>query len=96
MAIIDNIEKLNKKPDHIKRRILLASVFVLMFIVVSVWVSTLRITLGKESPKDSQVSSPLSVFFGIIKGGVDAGVSGVMDSVNKLKQDKNYEPKQGE
>ena len=94
MSFIDNIEKLHKKPDHIKRRILLASVFVLMFIVVSVWVSTLRITLGKEGPKNSQVSSPLSVFFGIIKGGVDAGVNGVMGSVNKLKQ--NYEPKQGE
>ena len=49
---------------------------------------------GAGRPKDSQVSSPLSVFFGIIKGGVDAGVSGVIDSVNKLKQD--YEPKQGE
>jgi len=94
MPLIDNIEKLHKKPDHIKRRILLASVFVLMFIVVSVWVSTLRITLSKESPKDSQVSSPLSVFFGIIKSGVDIGVNGVVDSVNKLKQ--NYEPKQGE
>ena len=94
MPLIDNIEKLHKKPDHIKRRILLASVFVIMFIVVSVWVSTLRITLGKEGPKNSQVSSPLSVFFGIIKGGVDAGVNGVMGSVNKLKQ--NYEPKQGE
>ena len=94
MSLIDNIEKLHKKPDHIKRRILLVSVFVLMFIVVSVWVSTLRITLGKESPKDSQVSSPLSVFLGTIKDGVDVGISGVVDSVNKLKQD--YEPKQGE
>ena len=94
MAIIDNIEKLHKKPDHIKRRILLASVFVIMFVVVSVWVSTLRMTLGREDKKDSQVSSPLSVFFGIVKGGVDASISGVMGSVNKLKQD--YEPKQRE
>ena len=68
MPFIDNIEKLHKKPDHIKRRILLASVFVLMFVVVSVWVSTLRITMGRESKKDSQVSSPFSVFFGIVKG----------------------------
>ena len=57
-----------------------------MFIIVSVWVSTLRITLGEKSPKDSQVSSPLSVFFGIIKGGVDAGVNGTMNSINKLKK----------
>ena len=68
MAIIDNIEKLHKKPDHIKRRILLASVFVIMFIVVSVWVSTLRMTLGRESQKDNQVSSPLSVFLALSRG----------------------------
>ena len=65
-----------------------------MFVVVSVWVSTLRITMGRESKKDSQVSSPFSVFFGIVKGGIDAGINGVVGSVNKLKQD--YEPKQGE
>ena len=94
MSLIDNIEKLHKKPDHIKRRILLVSVFVLMFIIVSVWVSTLRISSGKESPKDSRISSPLSVFLGTVKDGVDVGISGVVDSVNKLKQD--YEPKQGE
>ena len=68
MAIIDNIEKLHKKPDHIKRRILLVSVFVLMFVVVSVWVSTLRITMGRESKKDSQVSSPFSVFSVLLRG----------------------------
>ena len=94
MSFIDNIEKLHKKPDHIKRRILLASVFVLMFIIVSVWVSTLKVTMGREGQKDSQVSSPLSVFFGIIKGGVDASVSGVVNSISKLKQ--NNEPQQGE
>ena len=54
MAIIDNIEKLHKKPDHIKRRILLASVFVIMFVVVSVWVSTLRMTLGREDKKTAK------------------------------------------
>ena len=85
MPFIDNIEKLHKKPDHIKRRILLASVFIIMFIVVSVWVSTLRIALGEKTQKDSQVSSPLSVFFSIVKGGVDASVNGVVNSVNKLK-----------
>ena len=70
MSFIDNLEKLHKKPDHIKRRILLASVFVLMFIVVSVWVSTLRMTLGREDQKGSQVSSPLSVFLALLREGL--------------------------
>lgn len=87
MSFIDNIEKLHKKPDYIKRRILFIGVFVVMFIVVSVWVSTLRVTLGDKSEKENNVSSPLSVFFGIIKGSVDAGVDGVRNSIGKIKQD---------
>lgn len=93
MAIIDNIEKLHKKPDHVKRLILFVSIFVVMFVVVFVWVSTLKTTLERENEKDSQVSSPFSVFFGIIKEGVDASVSGVTGSINKLKQN---EPKREE
>ena len=91
MSFIDNIEKLHKKPDHIKRRILFIGVFVIMFIIVSVWVSTLRVTLGVEIKQESQVSSPLSVFFGIIKGSLDVGVSGIKDSVGRLKQDYGSE-----
>jgi len=91
MSFVDNIEKLHKKPDHIKRRILFIGVFVIMFIIVSVWVSTLRITLGGEKKQENQVSSPLSVFFGIIKGAVDVGVNGVTDSIGKIKQDYGTE-----
>jgi len=94
MSFVDNIEKLHKKPDHIKRRILFIGVFVMMFVIVSVWVSTLRVTLGGENKKKNQVPSPLSVFFGIIKEGVDAGVNGMMGSVGKIKQD--YGAKKGE
>lgn len=94
MSFIDNIEKLHKKPDHIKRRILFIGVFVMMFVIVSVWVSTLRMTFGGEKKKESQVSSPLAVFFGIIKEGVDAGVNGVADSIGKIKQD--YGARKGE
>ena len=75
MAIIDNIEKLHKKPDHIKRRILLVSVFVIMFVVVSVWVSTLRMTLGREDQKRQPSFLASFRFFGIVKGGVDASVN---------------------
>ena len=72
MAIIDNIEKLHKKPDHIKRRILLASVFVIMFIVVSVWVSTLRMTAGAGKPERQSSFFASFRFFWHCQGGVDA------------------------
>ena len=67
MAIIDNIEKLHKKPDHIKRRILLASVFVVMFIIVSVWVSTLRITLGEKAKKTAKFPRPFPFFSALLR-----------------------------
>lgn len=94
MSFINNIEKLHKKPDRVKRMVLFTSIFVIMFIVIVVWISTLKATLGQENNKDNQVSSPLSVFFGIIKGGVDVSINRVTGSINKLKQDD--ESKQGE
>lgn len=87
MSFVDNIDKLHKKPDHIKRRILFIGVFVMMFIVVSVWISTLRVTLGDENKKENNISSPLSVFFGIIKESVSVGVKGIKDSIGNIKQD---------
>lgn len=95
MPIIDNIEKLHKKPDSVKRLILFAIVFIAMFIIVFVWISTLKVASGeREGKKDSQISSPISVFFGIVKESVNASVDGVANSIGKLKQD--YEPNQGE
>lgn len=85
MSFVDNIEKLHKKPDHIKRRILFIGVFVMMFVIVSVWISTLKVTLGDKNKKENNISSPLSVFFGIIKDSVNVGVKGIKDSVGGIK-----------
>ncbi|RJQ30741.1 hypothetical protein C4572_03670 [Candidatus Parcubacteria bacterium] len=85
MSLIDKIENLQKKPEHIKRRVLFASLFVIMFLVVTVWVSTLKISLG-SSEEESQVASPISTFFGIVTGSVDVAVSGIKDSFGKIKE----------
>lgn len=85
MSFVDNIEKLHKKPDHIKRRILFVGVFVMMFVIVFVWVSTLKVTLGDNNKKENNISSPLSVFFGIIRDSASAGIKGIKDSVGGIK-----------
>lgn len=89
MSLLNKLETIQKKPERIKRRILFVSLFVLMFIVTAVWVSTLKVTLGNGGGvKEAAISSPFSVFKDIIGDSVSIGFSGVKNSFNKLKQ--NY------
>lgn len=91
MAFIDKIENIQRKPDHIKRWILFAGVFVIMFIVVSVWVSTLKVTLGDNNGGENEnaVGSPLRVFSDIIKDGVSAGVEAIYNSPSRFSKQNN-------
>lgn len=90
MAFIDKIENIQRKPDHIKRWILFAGVFVIMFIIVFIWVSTLKVTLGgNEGEKKNVVGSPLSIFGDIIKDGVGAGVEAVYNSPSRSSKQNN-------
>lgn len=89
MILLNKLETIQKKPERIKRRILFVSLFMLMFIITGVWVSTLKITLGKgENAKEASISSPFSVFKDIVGDSVEMGIGGVKDSLSKLKQ--NY------
>lgn len=87
MSLLDKIEKLHKKPDHIKRRILFASLFIVMFTIVAAWVSTLRITLRHNDDnkgKDNQ-ASPIFLFGSIIKDSIVVGAESLGSSINGLK-----------
>lgn len=93
MAFIDKIENIQRKPDHIKRWILFAGVFVIMFIIVSVWVSTLKVTLGdnNDGEKKNAIGSPLRVFGDIIKDGIGAGVEAIYNSPSESEQNNGTE-----
>jgi len=96
MSLLNKLETIQKKPERIKRRILFFSLFMLMFIITAVWVSTLKVTLGskEDSAKKTSISSPFSVFKDIIGDSVGMGVDGVKDSLGKLKQ--SYGESQGQ
>lgn len=92
MAFIDKIENIQRKPDHIKRWILFAGVFVIMFVIVSIWVSTLKVTLGENGGEKKNIAgSPLSIFGDIIKDGVGAGVEAIYNPPTKSKQNNGTE-----
>lgn len=86
MSFLDKIEEMQKKPDHIKRRVVFAGVFIIMFLVIAAWVSTLKIKLGNEQGKTT-LSSPFSVFKNIISETVEEGLSGLNNMNGRSVQD---------
>lgn len=79
MAIIDKIESVQKKPENIKRRILLVSLAVIMFFIVAIWALTFNVKIEKISKKNDNASmtSPIGVFKGIFKDSLEIGAEGV-------------------
>ena len=81
MSLIETIENVHKKPEYLRRRVLYVSMFVIMFIVIAVWASTLRITLG-ETKGEEVAASPFTVFkdmakesYGMLEGAFEQGFS---------------------
>ena len=61
--MLDYIEKLQKKPEHTRRRIAYITTAVLMVFIVAIWVSTLNVRFSEVSNTaeiDSK-HSPVSV-----------------------------------
>jgi hypothetical protein len=49
MAFIDFIQKIQKKPRYVRIQILWLSVFVLMFLIVSSWVISLKYAISSDN-----------------------------------------------
>jgi len=81
MSLIETIENVHKKPEYLRRRILYVSMFVVMFIIIAVWTSTLRVTFA-ETKGDEVAASPFTVFkemvsesYGMLEGAFEQGFS---------------------
>jgi len=62
--MLNYIEKLQKKPEHVRRSALHAIVLVIMGIIVLVWISTLTIRFSNtetEPTSTQSTASPISV-----------------------------------
>jgi len=59
--VFSNIEKFQKKPEHIKRRIVLVVTLVLFLAIIAIWLSVGNIEHPKQK-HENQIKSALSPF----------------------------------
>ena len=73
MSFLNKIEDLQRKPEAVRRKVLFVSLAVIMFVVISIWVSTLKITLGANlnAEKAQSVYTPFGAVADVFKGGID-------------------------
>ncbi len=82
--MLNYIEKLQKKPEHIRRRILYIVVIIFMFIIITIWESTfsLRTSAQNVSVKNKiEARSPTSV---LVDGG-KTFYADFMKGIDKIK-----------
>ncbi len=54
MTVLDHIEQIQQKPDHIKRRILVTIIGVVMTGIVIVWLISLKYSLAIQTNKNNE------------------------------------------
>ena len=87
MSLIDKIENIQKKPEHIKRRILFVSVSLIMFVIIAIWATTFKMTTSGDKSPEGSIASPLAVFGGILSEGYNAGAEGLKKVLNGFSKD---------
>ncbi len=73
MDIFAFIEKLQKKPESERRKILLVSVISIMIIIIAVWLTTIRLNFQNEGTKNIAgpfefIKQDIKDFYGLFKG----------------------------
>ena len=83
MSFIDKIEEVQKKPEAIRKRILFITMAVAAFIVIFIWVSTLKFSL---SAKESMATdfTPFKIFRDIFKDTISLGASAASGGVKEI------------
>lgn len=70
MGLLDQIEKLQKKPRETREKILAISVLIIMFLIVAVWTQTTRFGLSKDPAEvPSESESPFKALWNIASDG---------------------------
>lgn len=65
MGLLEQIEKIQKKPKAMRIQILIASVAVIMAIIILVWIQSMRYTFSKSSPAGDvkEITQPLRLLW---------------------------------
>ncbi|MEK7599313.1 MAG: hypothetical protein AAB474_02615 [Patescibacteria group bacterium] len=85
MEFLEQIEKLQKKPEASKIKILIATVFIVMAVIILVWIQTMRYGFSKENKSQGEqypkISEPLKLLWGI----AGESAKNLKDRLQKLK-----------
>ena len=71
MSLMNKIEDLQKKPEAIRRRILVVSIIALMFAVVVIWIFSLNFSLN-SGQKNETSFTPFKIVGGLVGDVYDA------------------------
>ena len=85
MSLVDKIENLQKKPESVRRRVLFFSVMVTMFLIITIWVSTLKIS-SKDDQKVEASYTPVDIFNNLVKDSLSVPVAGVKEAFGQFKK----------
>lgn len=69
MKIFDKLEKIQNKPEHIKRMILIITTVLIMSVIIFLWINDLKYDL--KNKKNDSHPGPFSVFREAILSSVD-------------------------
>jgi hypothetical protein len=88
MSLMSKLENLQKKPESIRRRVLLVSVAVIMFFVVVIWVTTFKIST-RETRGASIDFTPFKILKSLVKDGINLTVAGAKEAFDQIMKLKN-------
>jgi len=86
MSFVDKIENLQKKPEVIRRRVLFFTVAAVMFIIISLWIVTLKYSPKNSENQDNASVSPFNVLSGLFKETYQMSAGSVKTGFDKLKE----------
>ena len=80
MSLIDQIESLQKKPPHVRQRVMMIAVGLCMAFVVGAWLMSLQYTLalpstGQQNSVVNRAETPFGLLWSNLKGSLKGAIS---------------------
>ena len=85
MSLIDQIESLQKKPPHVRQRVMMIAVSICMTLVIGVWLMSLQytLTLSSTTSQQNSVVSHVETPFGLLWSNVKGSLKGAISAIHQ-------------
>lgn len=81
MDIFAFIEKLQKKPESSRKKILATALFLIMSVIVAIWLSGLSLRFSNKEEEAKKIGGPM----GFIKEDISAFYGYIKENINRIK-----------